>query len=144
VTTIAVNRKMMACDSKVTFGNEFATCSDKVVRIGNELLGCAGDTAAILKFLEWFKTKGDQPEMDDSEKWEIVLLNKSGIYLYINSFACFRICDPIYTAGSGGMAARAAMLCGKSPTEAVRIAIKCDNSSGGPVRTFQLADTKDA
>jgi hypothetical protein len=138
VTVIVCDRKSMACDSRMSFGTEFATCDDKVQRIGNELLGCAGSTDAIFKFIEWYRTKGDRPEMPDDENFEIVVLNAKGIWLYVNSLYPIKILEPFYAAGAGSKAGKAAMLCGKTPKEAVAIAIKCDSSCAGPVRTYNL------
>jgi hypothetical protein len=128
----------MACDSRLTFGNEFYTVSDKIMRIGEEIVGCAGDTDAIFKFLEWFRVKGPMPEMDGEKRFEAIVLNRKGIHIYVNSFYPMTIRERFYTGGSGGMAAKAALLCGKTPSEAVRIAIQCDNNSGPPVLTLSL------
>jgi hypothetical protein len=148
VTTIACSRDEMACESLCTFGSESFVCDEKVIRIGDELVGCAGDTDAIFKFLEWYRTKGERPEIDGEKRWEVVVLSKAGIQVYVNSLYPMNVREKFYVAGTGSMAAKAAMLCGKSPTEAVRIAIKCDRNSGGPVRTFPLkpkrADSKNA
>lgn len=141
MTTIAVNREGMACDSLISWGEgEFATCDDKVIRIGDELVGSAGDTANIFKFLEWYRRGGERPEVDGDKSFEVVILSKKGIYIFVNSTYPMRLGDAIYATGSGAMAAKAAMLCGKTPEEAVAIAIKCDKNSGGKVRSYLLAD----
>jgi len=141
MTTIACNREVMACDSRVSWDNEYATCDDKVLRIGGELVGTSGNTASIFKFLAWYKTQGERPEFSGEEdRFEAVVLNKTGIYLYINTTYPMRIRESTYATGSGGMAAKAAMLCGKTPAEAVSIAIKCDKNSGPPVRCYSLTE----
>src|SRR5687768_6273851 len=106
----------MACESMVGWdAGEFATTDDKIVRIGDELLGAAGHTDSIFKFIEWYRAKGERPEIDADKSFEVVVLNKSGIYLYVNSTYPMRLTERFYAAGTGGMAAKAAMLCGKSP-----------------------------
>jgi hypothetical protein len=138
MTTIAANRKEMACDSRTSWdGGDFCTVSDKVERIGDSLVGCCGSVDAIFKFLEWFRKRGDRPEFD-ADGFTAVELNAKGMWLYANSTYCSRVCDPFVTIGSGSMAAKAAMLCGHSPAEAVSVACKCDKHSAGPVRTFSL------
>ena len=139
MTTIACSRDEMACDSRISFeSGEFVACDDKVERIGNCLVGCAGDVAAIFKFLAWFRNQErDRPDFDEKE-FDAIVLNKNGIYYYSGTTYPCRVRDPHFAIGSGSMAAKAAMHCGKAPSEAVAIAIKCDKNSGGPVRNFAL------
>lgn len=140
MTTIACNRKEMACDSRTSTddGNYF-TCDDKVERVGDSLIGCCGNVDAIFKFLAWFKDREkERPEFTTDEDFSAVELNRSGIYYYGNTTYASRVRDPLFALGSGEKAARAAMLCGKTPAEAVAIAIKCDKHSGPPIRNFTL------
>ena len=139
MTTIAVSRVAMAADSRTRWDTgEFLTCDDKIEEIGESLVGCAGDVAAIFKFLQWFRNQDrERPEFDD-KNFDAVVLDSTGIYLYAGTTYPSRIRDPDFAIGTGSMAAKAAMLCGKTPAEAVAIAIKCDKNSGGPVRNFIL------
>ena len=140
MTTIACSRTEMASDSRTSFENgEFLTCDDKIERIGECLVGCCGNTDSIFKFLAWFRNQEkERPEFSDGDSFIAVVLNKRGIFYYNDSTYSSRVRDPFFTTGTGGMAAKAAMLCGKTPAEAVAIAIKCDKNSGGPVRNFAL------
>lgn len=142
MTTIAVDRKSMSCDSRSSYDDgEYFTCDDKVERIGKSLVGCAGSHENISKFIEWFRDQSkDRPDFGD-DPMTAVELTKDGIYVYSSTTYRSKVRDPFFAVGSGSMAARAAMLCGKTPAEAVAIAIKCDKNSGGTVRTYQLADT---
>lgn len=141
MTTIACSRKEMACDSRSSFDSgEYMTCDDKILRIGDSIVGCAGNWGAIFKFMAWFRDQTkDRPDFSDDDDFTAIVLNKKGIYVYDGSTYSSRACDPFFAVGSGSMAARAAMLCGKSPAEAVAIAIKCDKHSGHPVRNYTLA-----
>jgi hypothetical protein len=140
VTTLACNRREMACDSRTSYGDgEFTVCDDKIERIGDSLIGCAGNVESIFKFLSWFKNQErERPEFSESDSFSAIVLNKRGMYWFCNTTYPSKVCEPFFALGSGSMAAKAAMLCGKTPTEAVGIAIKCDKNSGGPVRTFTL------
>jgi len=142
MTTIACSRDEMSCDSRTSYDSgEFFTCDDKVERIGAALVGCAGDIAGIFKFLAWFKNQErERPEFDSEEKFEAVVLNKDGIFHFSNCAYASKVCQPFFAIGSGAMAAKAAMLCDKTPSEAVSIACKCDKNSAGPVRTFALRE----
>lgn len=138
MTTIACSRHEMACDSRSSMDTEFFTCGDKVVRIGECLVGCAGSYSAIFKFLAWFERQTqDRPEFEDGS-FTALVLDARGIRLFSDSTYGGWVTDKFIGIGTGGMAAKAAMLCGKSPAEAVAVAIKCDKSSGGPVRSFSL------
>ena len=143
MTTIACSRREMACDSRSSFENgEYLTSDDKIERIGDSLVGCAGTWPAIFKFLAWFRDQTrDRPDFSgDDDDFTAVVLNKKGIFVYDGSTYPCKVSDPFFVTGSGSMAARAAMLCGKSPAEAIAIAIKCDKNSGHPVRSFSLLE----
>jgi hypothetical protein len=119
--------------------NEFLTCDDKIERIGGALVGCAGDVSAIFRFLAWYRNPGsERPEFTNDDSFTAAVLDNKGIHVYFNSTYPSRVRDSFFAFGSGGMAAKAAMLCGLTPPEAVAIAIKCDKHSGGPVRQFSL------
>lgn len=144
MTTIAASRESMACDSRTSFeSGEYFRCDDKIERIGASLIGCAGDVAMIFKFLAWFKNQEkERPEFDgdDDKKFEALVLNRDGIFYFYNSTFPQKVCEPTFAIGSGAMAAKAAMLCGKTPEEAVALAIKCDKHSGPPVRNYMLKE----
>jgi hypothetical protein len=140
MTTIACNRQEMACDSRTSFeSGEFFTCDDKIERVGQALIGCAGDVGAIFKFLAWYRNQDrDRPEFTEDEKFDAVALTKDGIYYFAGcAFGC-KVIQPFFSIGSGAMAAKAAMLCDKSPAEAVAIAVKCDKNTAAPVRVVAL------
>jgi 20S proteasome alpha/beta subunit len=128
----------MACDSRSSYDNgEHYICDDKIIRLADELVGCAGEVGDIFKFLAWYRTSGEieRPELKDMEA---VVLNRDGIFHYNSSTYGSRVAQPFFAIGSGSMAANAAMWCKKSPTKAVEIACQLDKSTGGPVRTFKL------
>ena len=65
MTTIAVSRTEMACDSRVSWdAGEMVTVDDKVIRIGGDLVGASGHTDSCLKFMDWYRTKGERPEIE--------------------------------------------------------------------------------
>jgi hypothetical protein len=137
MTTIACNRDEMAADSRTSDSCTYFTTTDKIVRLGDALVGCCGNLDSIAKFLDWYQKRGDIPDFDDDD-FEAIVLKKDGMFLYANSCRERRIKDKYFATGSGGMAALAAMHCGKTPAEAVRVAIRCDKNSGLPVVNFQL------
>ena len=139
MTTIACSRDEMACDSRTSASEIYFTTDDKVIRIRDSLVGCCGNLDSISKFLQWYTKGGSEPvEFEDGDDFEAIVLTKRGIFMYSNSCWPRRIKDKFCASGSGDMSALAAMYCGKTPAEAVAIAIKCDKNSGGPVRNFAL------
>lgn len=140
MTTIACNREEMAADSRTSDDAVFYTTAGKITRVGNNLVGCCGNLDSIAKFLTWFRKKKkpkDCPEFS-GEDFEAIVLSPGGMFMFANSCQPRRIVDEFYATGSGGMAALAALRCGKSPAEAVAIAILCDKNSGGPVVVERL------
>lgn len=135
MTTIAVKGDVMACDSRLCVGDRHYICDDKVVRVGDSLVGGAGKANDIDKFLAWLADKGDMPEIDDMD---VLVLNSKGLFHYVNDCYATRVVGGCWAVGTGGQAAHAAMLCGKSPKEAIELAKKCDINTGGPVRVYNL------
>ena len=130
----------MACDSRISCDTgEYSNGAGKVLRIGDALVGYAGMVSAACKFLAWYADQSkERPTFDDDDCVDAVVLTSKGIFSYSNSTYCMRIMEKHFCIGSGSSAATAAMLCGKTPAEAVKIAIKCDKHSGGPVRNYAL------
>ncbi len=137
VTTLAANLKEIAADSRTSWDNEFCTTGDKIEIIGRSVVATGGETSSIFRFVRWLKdpTQERPTELD----FTAIMLNEKGLWLFADSCDPMPIKDPFITAGTGGMAAKAAMLCGKSPKRAVEIAIMCDNNSGLPVQRITLA-----
>ena len=135
MTTIAVKGKVMACDSRLAVGDRHYICNDKVVRIGDALVGAAGTANDIAKFITWFEDKGEMPKVEDIDA---LVLDARGLWHYVNDCYGTRVIGGCWASGTGGQAAHAAMLCGKTPEEAIRIAMKCDINTGGPVRVYNL------
>lgn len=144
MTTLAVNRECIAADTRVVTGGSYYHAS-KLFRVGQSILGTAGDGFACLGFVEWFKSPRRNPGQlhkmfGEIDRHEIIVieLNPGGIYLWNGWGFPERINDPYYATGSGGMAALEAMRDGKQPEEAVRRAISHDENTGGPVEVEYL------
>lgn len=135
MTTVAAKAGVMACDSRIAASDRPYHCDDKILRIGDSLAGGAGDWGEVAQFRAWLKDRGEMPKLED---FEALVLNKDGLWHYLNDCYGTRVIGGCWAIGSGGQAAHAAMLCGKTPQEAVRIAMKCDIYTGGPVRVYNL------
>jgi ATP-dependent protease HslVU (ClpYQ) peptidase subunit len=141
MTTIVATRDRIVCDSQVTHGNTLYR-ADKVEVVRGALVGVAGGNEQTGQFLRWFKdgAKASKTPVITDPEFDVIVLDRSGLRIYTSSFEPDRITDPYYAIGTGSYAALAAMLCGKTPEEAVEIACRVDNNSGPPVQTFLLAN----
>ena len=131
----------MAADSCTSWEADFFTSGDKIEIINRQLVGCAGNTPDIAKFLRWFKNPTPEiPEFgsEDDEGFIAVIVSKDGLFVCANSVDPIPVKDPFVAIGSGGMAAKAAMMCGRSPVSAVEIALRCDKNSRGPIQRVTL------
>lgn len=154
MTTIAYDAKagVVAADSQETSGGGEKYNCQKLFEIGEHVIATAGGTYAGMAFVNWFKEWTDQdPDWSDwNERPDFVNLD------YEEDFECLviqpdrkcytvnRLFVPVYqsgnrfiTLGSGGSAARGAMLAGATPREAIDIAKKIDTYTGG--KTVELA-----
>lgn len=145
MTTIAFNRECIAADTRVITGGSYYH-ADKIFRVGNSLLGTAGDGDACLIFVEWFKSPKRNPLQlhkllgEGFERCDIHIaeINPGGIYLWSGWGVGEKINEPFYAIGSGGTAALEAMRNDHSPEEAVKRAIAHDENTGSPVQVEYL------
>jgi len=146
VTTIAANREMMVSDSRVSIEHKGLTYpAIKIVKVKDAILGAAGNGADCTRFLNWGGDgfKGAEPKWDEPAGTEDecvgLVLRKDGIYFWSRGGPPERIEADYFAIGSGGKAARAAMLLGRDPIQAVEIAIQIDDlHSGGPIQIQKL------
>ena len=148
MTTIAANREYMVSDSRVSIAEKgFSYPAIKIMRVGKMIVGASGDGGDCSRLLEWAK-EGFKPK--DEPKWssppysedEIVglILKEDGLYIWTHGGPAPEKLEAEYFAvGSGGKAARVAMLLGKTPEEAVEIACQVDDIySGLPTQILRL------
>lgn len=144
MTTIAVNRECIAADTRVINGGPFYH-APKLFRVGQSILGTAGDGFGCLAFVEWFKSPRRNPatlhkmfvEYDRNDVL-IAELNPGGIYLWNGWGYPERINDPMYAIGSGSMAALEAMRNGATPEDSIKRAQAHDEATGAPVQVEWL------
>lgn len=155
MTTVAWDGRTLASDSRATWDGHVKSHCVKMWRVqsrvdpvkGECLLAIAGDLYAGLLFKDWLELGGEPHlikrgvtgEMDDSGgDFDALIVHRRGVYGA--NFLC-RL-EPIgmdeWAHGSGRMAALAAMACGKSATEAVRIASRFDAYTGGRIVSMTL------
>lgn len=142
MTTIAYRDGVMASDTQVSAGGrKFRTHKVKPLKDGG-LIGSSGKLADILKIQRWaeagFPDEG-KPDFGDEGEFECLIVTGAGeIYLLDEEMELMPFFDPFIAVGSGGAYAMAAMECGKSPEDAVRVAAKYDANTSEPVETFRV------
>ena len=142
MTTIAFKAGVLAGDSLAT-DNQKWKCT-KVHRLKTEagrlLVGYCGEVYAAHVFMDWLKdTENSRKPEISSEDFEAIVVSESGcVTLWNQSLSPWRPEGDFFAIGSGALAAMAAMECGKSAVQAVKIACKYDPFTGGPVRSLKL------
>jgi 20S proteasome alpha/beta subunit len=131
----------MAAESKTVTGDTSYNAT-KIFRIRGDVVGAAGDTSAIDKFLKWYRSRKDAPEFKEGESFAALALTKSGLVHYEDSVVGELMKDDYFAVGTGAIAALVAMDRGADLVEAVEAAIRRDGNSGGPIDVLTLdADT---
>ena len=136
MTCIAANRKEMAGESQVGFGAAFYRAR-KLHRIGDAIVGVAGDAGHTTKFLAWFRRECPADEvgmtLDDEHQFNALVLRPSGLWFYSDCTEPDFVRDQFTAIGAGAEFAIAAMALGKSPREAVALACKLSPSCSPPI-----------
>ncbi len=130
---------MMAADSQVTTsGGRFVTM--KIRRIGNHLLGFAGDAVAVQMFFRQYAAclatdcLNEMLPIETEEGIEGLVLTPDGMWFYEKACVGIQIEDAYYAIGGGGSDALAAMktmeLIGVQPDPIVALRVACALSEG--------------
>lgn len=149
MTTIAVNKKMMAGDKQMTHsGGTTMTGATKIydlpeaaaMKIFNckrAIIGFCGNVDSFADAVGWLHNPDDDPPKIKGV--EMLLLNEKGhIYHASNLRNWTRLMDPFFAIGSGMHYAMAAMETGKTPIEAVKVASKFDANTGKGFNSIEL------
>ena len=147
MTTIACNLESMASDSKVDCGFGMSYRATKIVRVRKMLVGACGNGGDCTRLLEWAERDFKAPAPKWKEKsgaeeavWALVLRPEGLFFFSQEDPEPEKMEEPFFAIGSGGRAARVAMLLGKSPEEAVELACQVDGQSGLPVQVLHLSE----
>lgn len=132
MTTIATDGKTMASDSQVQSTFVYQSEYHKLYHLHDgSVVGFCGEVRFWLPVLKWLNG-GDKPDFK-SDQFGALILRLNGSVGYICNDLFSEECTPPYAIGSGARYAMAAMLAGKTPVDAVKIASKLDSGTGGGV-----------
>lgn len=133
MTTICWDGETLAADSQAICN--FKSDIRKIHRLPDgRLFAGAGAVQEVLAVLEYLRG-GEKPT--GLENFEAMLI-QAGSAAYLGDRLMHKPITAPYAIGSGSQFAIAAMACGKTAAEAVRIAIRFDNGSGGRVESMRL------
>jgi hypothetical protein len=135
MTTIVFDGKTLASDSRST-GNYINDKTKKLYKQGSRYYGFCGRITSALLFLQWADNRtGDKPRLDDD--FEVIEIVNKKVYYYDKNLIKTPESIPC-SIGSGCHLAMAAILCGKDAKEAVEVAKKLDEYSGGKIQTMTV------
>ena len=148
MTTIAYRDGVLAADSRLTADSGKHTCKKlfrKRITEGKKtfevIIATAGHSSSGMVFHDWYGSGKPIPDVliHHGGDFLCLVLRPDGLYEYDLYCRGERIEEEFYAIGSGAMAALAAMHCGKSAVDAVRIAARIDTYTGGRIVSESLA-----
>lgn len=149
MTTIAYREGVVAADSRETWegeaaGTTVARCAKlfrKKVGRRDVVLATAGATYSGMLFVDWYGSGKEPPsallDLDSEEDFDVLILDRGKVSLTNHLCRPIEVLDSFTAIGSGRKAALAAMHCGRSAREAVRIACLIDPYSAPPIVTMR-------
>lgn len=143
MTTIAWDGQTLAADTQMTFGGDIDAHTVKITKRGPVLAGASGTTSCCQAFLDWFASGmiGDPPPSAhptnaDWSYWGLIIYD--GRIILHTETGWVRFTAPLYALGSGANVAAGAMEHGATADEAVKIAMKRDNKTGGEITVLAI------
>jgi hypothetical protein len=137
MTTIVATARGMAGDTFV-YSQASGYYTQKIVRVGDSLIGCAGPSTLCQQFINW-RVKGLKgPVWSLNDPFEALILDKTGIYVFTTASVPDRVKTPFFAIGSGRQYALGALASGASLRASVVVACKFDPYSKEPIETFKL------
>lgn len=137
----------MVSDSRVSVEHKgLSYPAVKIMKGNGVIVGAAGLGSDCSRFMKWAISgfKGPEPKWIDTSSDDQaigMILREDGIYLWEigDKDVPEKIEADMFAIGSGGKAARAAMLLGADPKQAVEIACQVDDLySGPPLQILEL------
>ena len=146
MTTIAFRDGVMAADSQETLGDNKANCK-KLFKKKDEtgkkvIIGTAGGSFTGMIYVDHFGSGKKRPDeisyMYEDEDFHNLIWDGKKLFEVNWMWRPIQVHSRFFAIGSGAGAALGAMHMGATAREAVVIAKKIDNYTGGPVITATL------
>lgn len=132
MTTIATDGKTLAVDSQIESGFVHQGNYKKLFALKDgSIIGFCGQSRCWLPVVDWLNG-GEKPEFKNVDFGAVILTSEGKIF-YLDEEMLKDECRPPFAMGSGAYYAMGAMLAGKHPGDAVKIAAKLDSATGGKI-----------
>ena len=143
MTTIVYRDGILAADSAINSGEKAVGTISKIVPVGDghfiALAGCIGPNfMEVADWLSGWPEIGEIPECVKKGEVCCLFALKSGLMLQIDGGRPYEMKAPFFAEGSGKFIALGALAHGATAEQAVDIAIRYDNCSGGPTQTVRV------
>lgn len=150
MTCIAANFVEMAGDTQISFADDGIKdfVPTKLIRVGVEIVGYAGDSEDGWKVIDFLRDKGRWPKVTDilgrgkkafEDDFEALVLSPAGLFGVDQSLSRWRVETHYWAVGSGKKFAIAAFKRGASPYEAVDAARQSCLYTGGEITVERLS-----
>ena len=141
MTTCSFDGQNLAADTRSMTGGiiDQSPCQ-KIFRRKGIFCALAGDVSEALVVIKYLlNPKLEKPIIEEGGNWEIILIGGGRTEFYSGTLNPSPMEAP-FAIGSGSGYAIAAMLCGKTAAQSIRIAAKLDSSTGVEfgVRNFKI------
>jgi hypothetical protein len=144
VTTIVYKDKTLASDTRLSSDENpyhYADCQ-KIKRVKGWLIGASGGWGSTEYYMRKFSPDyitGAMAGIPKDEDFTALAISPEGKIYYVEDDGVFGVLDAEYTAiGSGEKVAMVAMDMGATAKQAIKIAMKYDNHTGGKIQTLRL------
>lgn len=134
MTTIATDGRRMVADTRAVHGAT-AFKTRKLYRVGSAVVGISGGFEDGLRFVQWLADgcpREDVP-VTPPEEFGALVLDTNGVFKYEGEWVPMPILEQTWAVGSGADFAVAAMRCGATVEDAVKVACGLDVYSGLPL-----------
>ena len=141
MTTIVFRDGVMATDSAVNSAEVMVGTVRKIISVGDlGFLALSGlpSFKSVAVWLEKWPGVGEVPKCVEQSDVVGLFAIKSGKLLQIDGGVPYEMAAPFFAEGSGKLIALGALAMGATAEQAVDIAIRYDNGSGGPTQTVKV------
>lgn len=137
MTTIIATRKAIYTDTFCNYTVPFK--ARKAIRVGDALYAGAGDDLdSFIKVMAWLRGEAPKPKLPSDETFEMLEVNRSGIFLWSRQLTRTQVHEKYYAVGSGAPYAIGAMDEGAPPERAIKRAARRDADTRLPISILRL------
>jgi hypothetical protein len=137
MTTVAYSKGEIACDKQASDSGMIGRASYKAQVIGNSVYICAGTLTRGRKFVQWLTEAAEDTPAPPLKGTQVIEMSlKTGKAVLWEDDIPQPIEEQYYAWGSGSHLAVGAMAFGATPAQAVSVATKHDEGTGGGVQVF--------